>query len=484
MDQLEKTHRLGVSVIILCCSLIFAVGVVFLFYRGDSTTVSFRVQGDRHPVAGLSAAFRVSAWNSKLRTSLPVQVNSARLRLVVGAAGVEGTVEPSLPELGALVRFPKLDLPAGEALLVLDLATEEGDQRSLEVPLTLVDGGLRPDRWLSPAQAHELALEGRPLWLRPPGGVVLGERSNLFLLRLLDADPQETLSWSLDQSSPQPLQLTQGFGRLKAEVNKPLHQLRLGLDAGLSDAAQIGLAPLGVTAMELAPVGLTAGPDETVTLSVVNQSLASTLACAHWKDGRLLDFFDLDVSSGAARQSLPAAQPGVHRVACADRLSGPDPWNGEAFFLVAPKDPRDLGRELARLLKDPLLEEGPEGAGEAWLAWLTAMLEVRSPGLELLADTLPGDTRAQRSAFGRSRSFLALGLGLLGLALLGFGVWVVLAQRRGLRRTPTEEALDPDSPEALEADIGRRSAFVPFIMVLLAALLNVAAMIYLFLRIL
>jgi hypothetical protein len=484
MDQLDKTHRLGISVIVLCCSLIFAVGVGFLFYRSDSPPISFRVLGDPRPLAGASTAFRISAWNSKLRSTLPVQVSRATLRSPAGAAGVEGQIQPSLPELGTLLRFSLLDLPPGEALLELELATEGQDPRLLSLPLRLMDAGLRPDRWLRAAQAHELALEDRPLWLRPPGGVILGDRSSPVLLRLLEAAPKETLYWSLDESAPQALPLEQGLGLLKLEINRPLHQLRLAFDPGLANAAQIGLAPLGVTALELSSPGVSAAPDAKLSLTVISQALAPTLACAHWRDGRLLDSFDLDTSSGTARRTLPASQAGVHRVACADRLGSQDPWTGEAFFLVAQDDPRDLGRELARLLKEPLLEEGSSGPAEAWLTWLVTMLETRAPGLELLADTLPGDTLAQRSSFGRFRGFLTLALGLLGLGLLGFGVWVVLAQHRSLLRSPGEGALDPDSPEALEANLGRRQALLPFFMVLLAALLNLAAMVYLFLRIL
>ena len=63
-------------------------------------------------------------------------------------------------------------------------------------------------------------------------------------------------------------------------------------------------------------------------------------------------------------------------------------------------------------------------------------------------------------------------------------MWVELVQRRSLLRSPDQEPLDPDSPEALEANLGRRRALLPFFMVLLAALLNLGAMIYLFLRIL
>ena len=237
MDQLDKTHRLGISIISLCCSLIFAVGVGFLFYRSEATPISFRVLGDPRPLAGASTAFRISAWNSKLRTALPVQISRATLRSVTGAGGAEGQVQPSLPELGALLRFPNLDLPPGEALLELELAAEGQGPRLLSVPLHLTDAGLRPDRWLRPAQAHELALEDRPLWLRPPGGVVLGDRQSPFLLRLPQAPTKETLYWSLDESAPQALPLEQGLGRLQLEINRPLHQLRLASNPQLAGAA-------------------------------------------------------------------------------------------------------------------------------------------------------------------------------------------------------------------------------------------------------
>jgi hypothetical protein len=310
--------------------------------------------------------------------------------------------------------------------------------------------------------------------------VVLGDSTNRLLLRLSEAAPDETLYCSVDGAPPRALPLLQGLGTLELETSLPLHQLRFSLAPTMEEAAELGLAPLGVTSLQARWPSTEAAPDAAIQVAVRAQTQTEALVCGHWQDGRFLGFRDLPLSDGAGVLDLPIPSPGVHRLACADNLTGADPWTGELFVLGHSGQTSDLGAQVAELLKEPLLE-APPGGGEAWERWLTAMLEARQPGLELLADTRPGDEQRRASGVKRSRTLMATAIAVLGGSLLAFGLWVVLRQRQRLRAATGAQEGDLDE---LESALGRRHALGPFILVLLAALLNLLALLYLFLAIL
>ena len=479
-------------VIIVSVALIFVLGLVFFSQLNRNVSTSFQLYGPAVFQEGQPAAIRVVQFDSINRKNIPASISGATItggdRTVSAGAGA------AVPSLPADLLLPPVEVEPGEALLEVDVKGWNGEERTISASVEVVPRGRHWAQHVrlapalqAPAHADKVLMD-----LAMAGGVLVEGVENYLWLRTAEPNGRPTgaaVAYRLSEGEAQHASSSKRLGLARLDI------IPLGVNQNL--AVTVDAAGGTVEWEEMVtPVShaLIRGPGDvmksegpvTVPLEIFTATETRELYCSLWRGPSPLALFTVVTDGGRADLSIELPGPGFYWVACNDVYTAAEGFLAHAP-LVALADP-DLfiAQLLALFATDPFFAHWPRiedmTADEKRLVWryLGARLVPRGIELAKLANTHADDVDAlTRDSEGR-RDLILLLIAIVGFGLLTWTVAVAFKQHTALARGFRELADTEDFGEELRREgITRRRSFLPAILILLTAVANLVALIWL-----
>lgn len=478
-------------VIITAAAVLFGLGAIYLEQHRKAVTGFYQVMGVESLPQGIPAAFLVVQYDAAHKELAPVQVQKATLRS--GDRSAEGRAVNRTPVVAAAVQFDAVDLPSGPAILELVVVPWEGAPRTLEVPVEITPPVIPSPmiRALEPGAPHEDFARIETL---PKGDVILGERENPFWIRVSDGADQAAdahIEVLLDGNRVAETRLGPlGLGSVTMQFSKPHHEVKVvaavtGAEGNLTEE----LGPVGLIRILPSPPVIRDPATAGVVLSIESETVTERLHCGLWLGDALTALFAVPTEGGRARHELALPREGLYRVTCTDHPQSE--WWGDSFFLATSDPAATLELYRAALNDEPFFLSWPPSAqlSPEQLDMALSYLLDRTTRTELpygrLLSTLEADQEALLAEGRRVRLVILALIGGVGLSLLLWAMAMVLRQRRSLDPTRMDpEVLDEMGEEFGEEGLGRKNLMLPAIFLISAALVNIAALIYILILIL
>ncbi|MFH1530043.1 MAG: hypothetical protein ABIK09_04805 [Pseudomonadota bacterium] len=478
-------------VIVTAAAVLFGLGAIYLEQHRKVVTSFYQVMGVRALPRGTPAAFLVIQYDAAHKELVPVLVEAAALRTTKGT--FPGRPVARTPVVAAVVQFDALDLPVGSATLVLTVVPWEGTPRNIEIPVEVTpptDPGpmVRP---IAPEMPHE---EFARIETLPMGDVILGERDNPLWIRVSDGQDRALEAHAeifLDGIRVSELSLGPlGLGTGIVHLTKPNHSLKVvAAVSGVEGIRTEDLAPMGLIRILPQPPVLRDPLNDHVVLSIESETVTERLFCGLWRGDALTSLFAVPTEEGRARYELSVPGEGLYRVTCTDHPQSE--WWGDSYFLAAAKPSDPLDRYRVALKDERFFQSWPRSEDlspdlvDTALGYLLDRTVRTELPYERLLSTLDTDQEALEAEGRRVRLVILALIGGVGLSLLLWAVALVLRQRRSLDPTRIDpDYLDEMGDDLGDVGLGRKGLMLPAVCLILAALVNVAALIYILILIL
>jgi len=477
-------------VIITAAAVLFGLGVIYLEQQRKAVTSFYQVMGVSELLQGTPAAFLVIQYDAEHKELAPVLVEDAVLR--AGDQIFAGRPVTRTPVVDAAVQFDALDLPAGPAVLELTVVPWEGAPRVIEVPVEIASR-LDPAAVVRPMAAQPHGDFAR-IEILPVGDVILGERDNPFWIRVSDGEDRPLdahVEILLDHRGVSELHLGPlGIGLGTVHLTKPNHELEVvAAVTGTEGIRTEDLAPMGLIRVRPLPPVLRDPVNGEMTLAIESETVTERLHCGLWRGGALTTLFAVPTDAGRARHAVAVPGEGLYRVTCTDHPLSE--WWGDSYFLAASDPATFLDEYRAVLEEERFFLSWPRSADmtpdqlDTALGYLLDRTERTELPYGRLVSTLEADQEAIEAEGRRVRLVILVLIGGVGLSLLLWAVAMVLRQRRSLDPTRMDpELLEGMGDELGEAGLGRKGLMIPAVFLISAALVNVAALIYILILIL
>ncbi len=478
-------------VIITAAAVLFGLGAIYLEQHRKNVTSFYQVMGVKELPRGVPTAFLVVQYDATHKELAPVQIEKAILR--AGDAVAEGRPANRSPVIAAAVQFDVVDLPAGPAVLEVVVVPWEGAPRTIEVPVVITPP-VTPSpmiRTMEPANPHEDFARIETL---PKGDVILGERENPFWIRVSDGQDRALPSHTellLDDVRIAEVQVGPlGLGSGIIQFSKPHHELKVVASVGGTEGTLTEeLVPVGLIRILPTPPVTRDAKSNPVVLAIESETVTERLHCALWSGDALVSFFPVPTDAGRARHPLDLPGEGLYRVTCTDHPQSE--WWGDSFFLATADPAATLDLYRVALEDEPFFQSWPPSAElppdqvDTALAYLMDRTTRTELPYGRLLSTLEADQEAIESEGRRVRLVILALIGGVGLSLLLWAMAMVLRQRRSLDLTRMDpDVLDEMGDDIGEEGLGRKNLMLPALFLILAALVNIAALIYILILIL
>jgi len=478
-------------VIITAAAALFGLGAIYLEQQRKTITSFYQIMGVRELPRGTPAAFLVIQYDAFHKELAPVLVEAAVLR--VGERTFAGRPVARTPVVAAAVQFDALDLPVGPATLELTVVPWEGLARTIAVPVEITPRS-EPGPVIRPIASQMPDEDFARIETLFMGDVILGERDNPFWIRVSDGQDRALDAHAevfLDGVRVSELLLGPlGLGVGTVHLTKPNHSLKVvAAVTGMEGIYTEDVAPMGLIRILPQPPVLRDPANERVVLSVESETVSERLQCGLWRGDALTSLFTVPTEGGRARHELSVPGEGLYRVTCTDHPQSE--WWGDSYLLAAADPSKFLDRYLALLPEERYFQSWPPSAEmtpdqlDTALGYLLDRTERTELPYGRLLSTLEADQEALEAEGRRVRLVLLALIGGVGLSLLLWAVAMVLRQRRSLDPTRIDpDFLDEMGDDLGEIGLGRKGLMLPAVFLILAALVNVAALIYILILIL
>jgi hypothetical protein len=465
---------------------LFLLGLAYFGFLLPDRGSTFRLYGSPTLWEDLPAAFSLVEMDSGRETPVPCRVTAARL--TTQDRIIEGPQLASLHNNPSLFSFPSVALPTGEAVLHITVEGWDSRVRELSVPLRI---RAKPHALPDPAlvQPAFSPVDGgryRVSLIPARGGMPDGLPSTLWV-RITDGEDRGvpvSLTWSVEGGAH----------------GEPLHTGHLGLASlplalsGVNPLLELRLVPEGDEAeivwQEYVPPDrrMTFVPEATLlrgeagaTMSVQVQTVNpdERMFCSVWYEGVPIQcsVVPLDDRKGSLDLRFPAE--GLYYLAC----SGYAPSSVELAETVAIGVFRDPQPFLAALAQRLSLSLPPAEAPERSLAeaYVMDVVQPRALAFSTLLNTMEQDQHKANARAHSIRQWLLLLMGVVGGLLAVWAVLVVVLQQRRLRRGFRDFTIEEDVGDELQQQgLTRRQPPYAFILLIVTAMANLAALIWLF----
>jgi len=479
-------------VIVVSVALIFVLGLVFFSQLNRTVTTSFQLYGPPVFQEGQPASIRVVQFDTVNTKNIPASITGATL--TGGGRSVTADISATVPSLPADLVLPVVEVDPGESLLEVEVKGWNGEQRTITAPVTVVPRGRHwaqhvrlAQTYPAPAHAEKVLMD-----LSMTGGVLLEGVENHIWLRTARPNGKPyaaKVSYHLAEGESAQASPAGRLGVARLDVNPA------GVNQNLTMTVETEGGQVEWEEM-VTPVShaLIRGPDRILkadgpvvaNIEVHTATDTRELYCSVWRGPSPLALFTIVTDGGRANPSIELPGPGFYWVACNDVYTSVDGFLAFAPVVALSDPDKFLAQLTALFASDPFFAHWPSvdemTPAEKKTAWdyLGARLAPRDVELAKLANTHSDDVDALTEDSEGRRDLILLLIALVGFGLLTWTVAVAFKQHSALARGFRELSETEDFGEELQREgITRRRSFLPAILILLTAVANLVALIWL-----
>ncbi len=473
-------------VIVFSALSLFLLGLAYFGFLLPDRGSTFRLYGSPALWKDLPAAFSLVEMDAKREAPVPCRVTAARL--TTEDRGIDASRLALVHNNPSLFSFPSVALPAGEAELHITVEGWDFRVRELSVPVSIrpVPDAIPDPALVQPAFSSVDGGRYRVSLIPARGGMPDGLPSSLWV-RITDGEGRAvpvSLTWSVQGGAHgEPLHTGHpGLALLPVTLSgmNPLLELRLVPEGDEAEIVWQEYVPPDrrmAFVPEATLIRGEAGVGMSVRVQTVNPD--ERLFCSLWHEGVPIQcsVVPLDDRKGSLDIRFPAE--GLYYLAC----SGYAPSSvdlAETVAIAVFRDPEPFLFSLAQRLS---LSLPPAGSPErlAVEAFVMDIVQPRALAFSTLLNTMEQDQSKANAAAQSIRTWLLLLMGVVGGLLAVWAVLVVVLQQRRLRRGFQDFTMEEDVGEELQRQgLARRQPPYAFVLLIVTAVVNLVALIWLF----
>lgn len=479
-------------VIIVSVALIFVLGLVFFSQLNRTVTTSFQLYGPKFFQEGQPASIRVVQFDSVNTKYIPASIVGATL--TGGGRSVSAEVNAGVPSLPADLLLPRIEVDPGNALLEVAVKGWNGEERTISAPVEVVPRGRHWSQHVRLARAYPAPAHAEKILmdLSMTGGALVEGVENHLWLRTARPNGKPYSAGTSYQLAGDEARHASSSARLgvvrlditPAGVNQNL-EMTVEVEGGTVEWEEM-VTPLSHALIRGPDRILKAEGAVVANIEVLTATETRELYCSVWRGSSPLALFTIVTEGGRAEPAIELPGPGFYWVACNNVYTAADGFLAYAP-LVALSDPDKFLSQLTALFaSDPFFafwpsvdEMTPVEKGLAW-NYLGARLAPRDIELAKLANTHAEDVELLTADSEGRRDLILLLIAIVGFGLLTWTVAVAFKQHSALARGFKELSETEDFGEELQKEgITRQRSFLPALLILLTAVANLVALIWL-----
>lgn len=479
--------RLYIAVIAFSAVVLFALGVVYFATMNPARESSFRLYGGSSLVSDSPSMFEVVQFDNDRRQTVPCKIVSATL--TAGRVTVLGVPQETVHSIPATVTFPATPLPGTTATLTLNIAGWENEERSVQsqIPISPVapeDGvPTLPQVGLSPVPDRDWTFGLIPRGAGLPDHIP----TNLWVLtRRADGSPLgipflAALNGQLDDRVYHSGLLGLASIRLNVTGMNPELDLRFLEDKDSSVSVKQFIPPDRLMSLSATEQVFAPGSGTNLPVAVATTNESEDLFCSLWTHGIPTRLFRGTSVEGKLELLVPVPdQAGIHWLGCSGTYLTNDGFMASMPLWVT-TDPRPTLIATMESFGHSLpVDEMRDGDWNTLRQFALDVME--SPVLETTpwVNTMQADQERISQRVSSVRDILVSVMAAVGGLLLLWAVLVVAFQHRRLKSDFRAFSQEEDVGEELEREgLHRKGGALPLILVLLTAVANLAALIWL-----